>query len=160
VLELINETIQKNRTTQQFVLIEGLCNHRKLTSDHDKFSLRFMDEFFRIEKKLGTVYGVIGLQFESDKEFVDEHEIQWEEFAEPEQPKVAPKAKAGDGEEEEEAPPVEEEEGEKKAPGFKPEDYQWTVTDRRPSNLPTLFLQLKGPQAQHDVRSADMYSSS
>ena len=42
------------------------------------------------------------------------------------------KAKAED--EEEEQPPAEEEE--QKKPAFKPEDYKWTVTDRKPKNLP------------------------
>lgn len=164
ILQLLNETIQKNRTSQQFVLVEGLCNYHKLTNDHDRFSLRLMDEFFRIEKKLGTIYGVVSLQFESDKEYVDEHDLEWEQFPEPEVVEEAPKAEGAEGEEGEEGePPAAEEEGEegeKKEPSFKPEDYKWTVTDRRPSNLPTLFLQVKGPQAQHDVKSADMYSSS
>ena len=71
VLDLVAETIAQKRTNQSYVLVEGLCNHHKLVSEEDKMSLRMMDEFVRIEKKLGKVYGVIGLQFESEKEFID-----------------------------------------------------------------------------------------
>lgn len=140
VLDIIAETIQQKRTNQAYVLVEGLCNHHKLVSEEDKLSLRLMDEFFRIEKKLGKVYGVIGLQFESEKEFIDENEVEKHKFPEPEEPVVQEaKPEGEEGEEEAEAPPAEEGE-EPKEPTFKPEDYEWTVTDKKPMNLPTLFL--------------------
>lgn len=120
-----------------------------------------MDEFFRIEKKVGVIEGVVGLQFESEKELVDQHELEWEKFEKPPEPEVAEKPEPAEGEEEaEEAPPAEEEDGEKKEPEFKPEDFNWTVTDRKPINLPTLFMQAKFPHAVHDVKSAEMFSSS
>jgi hypothetical protein len=48
----------------------------------------------------------------------------------------------GEGEEPEaaEEPPAEGDDGEKKKPAFKVEDWKWTVTDRRPKNLPQLFM--------------------
>lgn len=124
------------------MLIEGLCNQNKLTDVSEQLSLRLMDEFFRIEKRLGTVYGVVSLQFESDKEFIDEHDIEWHKFPEPEEVEVKEKVENPEEGEEEapEEPAAEEDEGEKKEPTFKAEDYNWTVTDRKPMNLPTLFL--------------------
>ena len=89
-----------------------------------------MDELFMIEKHIGEVQAIVGLQFNSEKEYIEDYEIQYEEFPEPEQ--VPVKVKAED--EEEEQPPAEEEE--QKKPAFKPEDYKWTVTDRKPKNLP------------------------
>lgn len=34
------------------------------------------------------------------------------------------------------------------------EDWKWTVTDRRPKNLPQLFMQSKGIGARHEVKQA------
>ena len=59
-----------------------------------------------------------------------------------------------------EDPPAEGEEGEKKEPEFKVEDYKWTVTDRKPRNLPQLYVQLKGDEAFHEVKQAESYSGS
>ena len=109
-----------------------------------------------IEKQIGEVQAIIGLQFNSEKEYIEEYEIQYEEFPEPE---VATVKQKGDGEEEEEEqPPAEEEE--KKEPAFKIEDKRWTVTDRKPKNLPQLFMQSKGIAARHELRTAEQYSSS
>jgi len=77
--------------------------------------------------------------------------VEYEVFPEPE---VVEVKKKGDGEDEEEVqeqPPAEEEEGEKK-PKFRVEDWKWTITDRKPKNLPQLFMQIKG------IRSNDMRS--
>lgn len=73
---------------------------------------------------------------------------------------VVDKKPAGDGDEEEEdkQPPADEEE--KKEPAFKIEEHRWTITDRRPKNLPQLFLQSKGIAARHELRTAEQYSSS
>ncbi len=64
-------------------------------------------------------------------------------FEKPEQPSFTQKKVVGEGEEGEEPPAEEapadnggEGEGEKKGPAFKVEDWRWTVTDRRPKNLP------------------------
>jgi len=87
VVELIKHTIQQVRKGQKFILLEGFCNSGKLIFDDDRFELRYMDELFMIEKHIGEVQAVIGLQFNSDKEYIEEHEVQYEEFPEPE---VAP----------------------------------------------------------------------
>lgn len=42
--------------------MEGLCNTGKLTDENDKLENRFMDEIFNIEKYVGTVAAIIGLQ--------------------------------------------------------------------------------------------------
>lgn len=57
------------------------------------------------------------------------------------------------------------EEGEKKVE-WKPEDYQWTICNRKPRNLPQLFIASKGfdhkgaSKAAHEVKPSDTYSSS
>jgi hypothetical protein len=132
VVELIRQTVAKVRTTQRYILLEGFCNSGKLILDDDKFELRHMDELFMIEKYIGEVQAVIGLQFNSEKEYIEEYEIRYEEFPEPE---AVPEKVRGEGDEEEEQPPAEEEE-EKKQPAFKIEDKKWTITDRKPKNLP------------------------
>lgn len=124
--------------------------------DDDRLELRYMDELFQVERHIGEVQAVIGLQFNSEKEYIEEYEVQYEEFPEPEVVEV--KRPEGEEGEEAEQPPAEEEE--KKAPAFKVEDWKWTVTDRKPKNLPQLFMQSKGIAARHDLRTAEQYSSS
>lgn len=97
-----------------------------------------MDELFMIEKHIGEVQAVVGLQFGYEREYIEEHEVQYEVFAEPE-PVAVQKKPAGEEGEEGEAEPeaaAEGDDGEKKKPTFKVEDYKWTVTDGNPKNLP------------------------
>ena len=63
VMELVQKTIAANRTTQKFILLEGLINSNKLESPEEQLELRFMDEFFSIEKNIGEVNSVISMQF-------------------------------------------------------------------------------------------------
>ncbi len=100
-------------------MIEGLCNSSKLIFDHDKLELRYMDEFFNIEKYLGEIIAVIGLQFNYEKEFLEENEVEYEVFPEPE-PVIIKKELDEDGNEIEPPAQQEEEEGENKKPKFKP----------------------------------------
>ena len=60
-----------------------------------------MDELFSVEKHIGDVCAVIGLQFHYDKDKEDENEIEYEQFPEPEPVQVKPKVDGEDGEEEE-----------------------------------------------------------
>lgn len=84
-MELISATIAKVRKNKQkFVLIEGFCNANKLIFDQDKLELRYMDEFFNIEKCIGEIIGIIGLQTNYEKEYIEENEIEYEVFPEPE----------------------------------------------------------------------------
>lgn len=64
VMELVQKTIAANRTTQKFILLEGLINSNKLESQEERLELRFMDEFFAIEKNIGEVNSVISMQFD------------------------------------------------------------------------------------------------
>lgn len=80
-------------------MIEGFCNANKLIFDQDKLELRYMDEFFNIEKSIGEVVAVIGLQFNYEKEYIEDNEIEYESFPEPE---VIAVKKPVDGEDEEE----------------------------------------------------------
>ena len=63
-MELVQKTIAANRTTQKFILLEGLINSNKLESQEERLELRFMDEFFAIEKNIGDVNSVISMQFD------------------------------------------------------------------------------------------------
>jgi len=156
VMQLIKETVSGSKTNQKFVLIEGLCNCRKLAAEEDQLELRFMDEFFNIEATIGEVKAVIGMQFTEDPEYIREDQIEWEKF--PEAPVAVEKPKPAEGEEEE--PPAEDgEEGEKKAPKFKKEDFQWTVSNRKAKNLPQLFQGSKGINTLHEVRQSDGFGA-
>ena len=46
-----------------------------------------MDEFMVIEQNVGEVQAIIGLQFSYEPEHVEESEIEYEKFPEPEAPK-------------------------------------------------------------------------
>lgn len=61
VMQLVQSKIAECRTSQRFILLEGFCNSNKLESNKQRLQLRFMDEFFAIEKIIGEVVGVIGL---------------------------------------------------------------------------------------------------
>lgn len=85
VIEVVKHTIDQVRgRSQKYILIEGFCNSGKLIFDDDRYELRYMDELFGIEKHIGEVQAIIGLQFNSEKEYVEEYEIEYEVFPEPE----------------------------------------------------------------------------
>jgi hypothetical protein len=64
--------------------------------------------------------------------------------------------KADDGEE----PPAEDG-GQEKKQVFRPEEWKWTVSNRKSKNLPQLFLSTKGTdRTMHEVKTAEQYSSS
>ena len=76
VIELIKETInQHKQSPQKYILLEGFCNSGKLIFDDDRLELRFMDELFQIEKHIGECVAIVGLQFNSEKEYIEEYEI-------------------------------------------------------------------------------------
>ena len=78
VMQLVQKTIAANRTTQKFILLEGLINSNKLESTEEQLEMRFMDEFFAIEKNIGEVNSVISMQFvKEDTQFIDD---KFEEF--------------------------------------------------------------------------------
>jgi len=150
VMEMLKETIASKRSSQKYVLLEGMCNSVKLQEDDDRLELRSMDELFDIEKHIGEIIAIISLQSAYEAHFVDEKEQEYEQFPEnavAEQPKAA----AEEGEE-----AAEGEDGEKKAPAFNPADYNWTISNRQPKNLPQLFLSLKGKMTTlHETKTSD-----
>ena len=77
-MELVQKTIAANRTTQKFILLEGLINSNKLESPEEQLELRFMDEFFSIEKNIGEVNSVISMQFKVEPTQIKEEQM--EEF--------------------------------------------------------------------------------
>jgi len=62
------------------VLLEGLCNNSKLKNENDRLETRCMDEFLDIEKNIGSVKSIIGLQFKLENEIIDTKKIEYEEF--------------------------------------------------------------------------------
>ncbi len=81
VIALLQHAIALHRKpSQRFILIEGLCNAQRLAGPEDKLELRLMDELFTVERNIGEVQAVIGLQFNSEKEYVDEEDVEWEQF--------------------------------------------------------------------------------
>lgn len=101
--------------------------------------LRYMDELFMIEKHIGEVQAIVGLQLETEREYIEESEIEYEVFPEPEVVNVQKKATGDDGEDQDgdgDAAADGGEDDEKKKPVFRVEDWKWTVTDRKPKNLP------------------------
>jgi hypothetical protein len=135
VVEILRHTVAQVRSpSQRFVLLEGLCNASRLASPDDRMSLRLMDELFAIERSIGEVQAVIGLQFNSEKEYVDEDEVEYERFEVLSTPRNESRITEGE-EGGAEQPPAEDPAAAKKKSAFKPEDWQWTSTDRKPKNL-------------------------
>lgn len=72
-------------------MLEGLCKASKLAKDEDKLEVRLMDEFFGIEKHLGEVKAVVGLQdaqentVDKDVEYIDAESLK-KEAKEPPKP--------------------------------------------------------------------------
>ncbi len=75
VIELIKYTSMQVRKGQKYILLEGFCNSGKLIFDDDRLELRYMDELFQIEKNIGEVQAIVGLQFNSEKEYIEEYEV-------------------------------------------------------------------------------------
>ena len=66
---LVHHISQVRTSANRYLVIEGLCGSPSvLKNEEDKLELRLMDELFAIEKNLGEVQGVIGLQFKAQKE--------------------------------------------------------------------------------------------
>ena len=61
VIALVQRRISETRTSQKFILLEGMCNSGKLEDAKNRLELRFMDEFFAIEQQIGEVSAVINL---------------------------------------------------------------------------------------------------
>ena len=119
-----------------------------------------MDELFSIERNIGEVQAVIGLQFNSEKEYLEEDEIEYERFDVEVTPRQESKPVAEGEEAQAEQPPAEDAAAAAKKSSFRPEDWRWTSSDRRPKNLAQLFMQLKGATSKHELRTAEQFSSS
>ena len=159
VLKLIKSTINDTLRNQKYILLEGLCNANKLIKEDDILELRPMDELVEIEREIGEIVAIASLKFNQETENIEDNEVEYEEFPEP--PPVEEKKVEGEGEGEAEKikQPEDEGEGEKKD-DFKVEEYQWTITNKRPKNLAQVYLQLKGANSVHEIRNAEEYSSS
>jgi len=159
IIELINETISKRRTGEEYILLEGLCNNHKLENEDDKLSYRFMDEFLMIQKCIGPVSGIISLTFKEEQ--LTDGQAVYEQFEEPEVEEVKAEAAPAEGDEEaapaEEAPPAEEE-GAK--PKWNPKDFQWTITNRKSKNLAMVYRDYTGASFHSVCKKAEEYGDS
>lgn len=156
VMELVQKTIAANRTTQKFILLEGLINSNKLESSEEQLELRFMDEFFSIEKNIGEVNSVISMQFKVEPTQIKEEEM--EEFKQEEEKEEAKQ----DGEDKnsqngEEAPPEDPEAP--KVEVFEPSKFAWTKTNGKPKTLPQLFRDYKGINCHPEEKQAESFNA-
>jgi hypothetical protein len=151
IMQLLQQKVAETRTNQRFIMLEGLCNSAKLESKSESLQMRFMDEFFAIERCIGEVVGVIGLQNEKMATTFSADRTE-----EPcmEEVKVATAKPEGEGEGEE--PPAAEEpaEGdEAKKPKWKATDYRWSVTNGQSKNLAQLFRDYMGSRANFEEKN-------
>jgi hypothetical protein len=116
-----------------------------------------MDEFFSIEANVGEVKAIMGMQYTDEKQFVRDEDQEFEVF--PEEPVEEVKVKTGE-EEEEEEPAAQEDDGEIKKPVFKKEDFNWTVSNRKPKNLPQLYQGQKGINSLNELKQAKDFGAS
>lgn len=162
VYQLVNKRIAEKRSTQKFVILEGLLNSQLLASEDDKIAIREMDEFFALEHHVGPVSGIISLQTEEDVVQVDPAAIVYHEFPKPESVVEEKAKKPADGDEEGEAEEPAAEEGAEEGDGqpkWNPEEYTWTVTNRKSKNLPQLFVGSKGANGIHEVKAASEFGN-
>lgn len=153
VMELLKETIATKRTDQTFVLIEGLFNAPKLDDPDVALENRLMDEFQAVERELGEVAAIVGLQLAVEPEGISEENIDFVKAVPADPNEAQPVAAEGEGEEGAEGGPPK--------PKWRAEDYDWSLTDRKPKNLPQVFLCSKGAaKCRHEVKASDAYSSS
>jgi hypothetical protein len=147
VCAILKECISEQRTNQDHVLLEGMCNHKLLAGEDDQMQVRYMDEFFALEELVAKVGAVINLGYDIEKELIEEVKV---DPKQDEERKAALAAKererrdkakaAADGEEE---PPAEEE-GAVKNSDFEPLMFNWSESNKQPKNLAQLFYGVKG----------------
>lgn len=134
-------------------MLEGFCNSCKLADEEDKLEVRYMDELFQIEKHIGSVKAILGLQFVADS--LAEEAAAKIEFT---QEEIDAHKPAAPKEGEEEAP-KEPEEG--APPKWNPTEFDWTITNKKPKNLAQLFVRCKGKAStKHSVKKSEEYGAS
>ena len=80
VMAMIKDTILQKKTNQNVIILEGMCNTTKLQETDDQLELRVMDEIMSIERNIGDIAGIIGLQFGYEAETIKEDDIEYEQF--------------------------------------------------------------------------------
>jgi len=153
---MLRSVITEKRTNQKFVILEGLCNSHKFQSEDERLELRNMDELWQIERHIGEIKAIIGLQFAYEPETIDSKDVELVQAADVDAANKrieATKPPAPEGEEG----------GEEAKKDGKPslKDQEWTETNKKPKNLPQLFLNCKGEKnTTNEVRTAEQFSSS
>ena len=102
---------------------------------------RQMDQLLAVEKYIGEIAGVITLGKETKSAEYRQDDYEKEKFPEPEIVLVKPRVIEGDDEAPEEPPA---EETTKKVNSFRPEMFEWTITNGIPKTLPMLYRLFKG----------------
>lgn len=158
VMQMLQQTLVNNRTSQQFILLEGFCNSKKLEDEKDKWQFRVMDELFSIEKGLGEIAGAVSLNAKLEEK--DYTADKFEEFPKEEVVEVVKEPKLDDDgnpiPDEEPAAPVDEDAPVVKK--FDPTQFKWTITNKSSHNLPQLFKDFKGAACVIEEHASSKYS--
>ena len=117
-----------------------------------------MDEFFNIEKNIGEVVGVIGLQFSKESTTFDITADMIEDIVVEEVKEEAAKEDGAEGSDAEDAKEEADEE-ENKKPSWNPTEYKWTKTNRLSKNLPQLFRDYMGNRCNFGEQNWKTYQS-
>lgn len=157
VIELVQQKISENRTSQKFVLLEGVCNSSKLCNDANRPEMRFMDEFFAIEKNIGEVSAVINLTGEEEKTQFIISSDNYEEIVEHKEEEKKVELDEDGNPKEPEGGDDGGDDGADKKPVWRSTDYRWTVTNGNARNLPQLCREYMGSKFQDDVKNWKQY---
>lgn len=161
VCAVIKECIAEKRTNQAYVLLEGMCNHKKLANEDDQMEVRYMDEFFALEELVAKVGAVISLGYEFQTELVAEVKVdpkQDEERKAALAAKERAKREKAKAEAEEGGGAPEEEEGVKKET-FEPLMFNWSNSNKEPKNLAQLYNCVKGGNFVPDKKDWSDYAA-
>lgn len=143
VCAILKECISEQRTNQDHVLLEGMCNHKLLAAEDDQMEVRYMDEFFALEEDVAKVGAVINLGYEYQKELIEEVKV---DPKQDEERKAALAAK--ERERREKLKAAADDDGtaptEEKKSDFEPLAFNWSESNKQPKNLAQLFYSVKG----------------
>ena len=119
--------------------------------------MRFMDEFFAIEKNIGEVSAVINLTGEEEKTQFIISSDNYEEIVEHKEEEKKVELDEDGNPKEPEGGDDGGDDGADKKPVWRSTDYRWTVTNGNARNLPQLCREYMGSKFQDDVKNWKQY---
>lgn len=156
VIDLINCTISQKRTSQEYILLEGLCNNTKMEHEEDRLQNRNMDELFTISMCIGEIAGFASLVYKEENANPGCEEF--EKFEEPVEEEVKEDVKpVGDDDAGEGEPVVDDKdkEEEEKKDTWDPKAFKWTVTNRKSKNMAQLYRDYSGSMFESCCKKAE-----